>query len=544
MEKALIEALAPIALTRQELKAMNKSDLRDMLMVMFSLVLATLTGFLRQSVIASMLGAGRATDIYLVAFAVPEFIFIALPIVLSPVLMPLFSQARRQAGEQLAWAWGARLSARVMLLLAGLAVCTGLAAPILTGWLSPGFSQTERQQVTALFYPMLPGILLMGLSTLAGSFLQVYRRFVRPVLTTAIYNLAFIAALLWLPLENPLERTGWGVTIGAGAAFLFQLPLFLRLMGQAQLQTSPPAPKALPNLDEAFRLLGWMAAGYGVHHLILFIDRAMATGLGEGAAAVLNFGYHLALVVGQISGLAVSYVVFPTLVESVGARQQEDTDRVLRHALALVLAAALPAAAGLIALREPLVRLLLEHGAFSAQATAGVSAALAIYTLAVTADALCQPLWRLVYARRTGRTVLAVNSVQTMVRLGANLILTSFWGYNGLAWAAVLGLAVQLLLLGWLARSRYGFSISLAGWKTAGYLFLAALAAGLAGGWVAAALSGWLPDMSDIWELLAGGALLLAIYGLFIFPFLKQIPWLRSMMHERDANENIDETAL
>lgn len=515
---------------------MNKSDLRDTLIVMFSLALATLTGFLRQSVIAYTLGAGRVTDIYLVAFAVPEFVFIALPVVLAPVLMPLFSQVRRQAGEGAAWAWGARLSARVLLILAGLIGCAALAAPLLLRWLSPGFSGTERQQATALFYPMLPGILLMGLSTLAGSFLQIYRRFARPALTTAVYNLVFIAALLWLPLENPLERTGWGVTFGAGAAFLFQLPLLLRLARGVRAQPAP-ALTARPGMSEAFRLLGWMAAGYGVHHLILFVDRAMATGLGEGAAAVLNFGYHLALVVGQVSGLAVSYVVFPSLVESVGAKQLDETGKSLRHALGLALSIALPAAAGLIVLREPLVRLLLERGAFSAQSTVEVSAVLAIYTLAVTADALCQPLWRLVYAARKGWNVLAVNGAQTLVRLAANLILIKIMGYNGLAWSAVLGLTVQLLLLGWLARSRFNFTIHLGAWKTAGKLFLAALAAGGAAWCVQQALARYLPDVSYILGLLASGILLLVVDGLLVLPIYKQTQWMRSTTRERDIIE-------
>ncbi len=516
---------------------MNKSDLRDTLIVMFSLALATLTGFLRQSVIAYTLGAGRVTDIYLVAFAVPEFVFIALPVVLAPVLMPLFAQVRRQAGERAAWAWGASLSARVMLILAGLIGCAALATPLLLRWLSPGFSAIERQQAAALFYPMLPGILLMGLSTLAGSFLQIYRRFARPALTTAVYNLVFMAALLWLPLQNPLQRTGWGVSLGAGAAFLFQLPLLLRLVRGVRAQPAP-ALTARPGMGEAFRLLGWMAAGYGVHHLILFVDRALATGLGEGAAAVLNFGWHLALVVGQVSGLAVSYVIFPSLVESVGARQLDEAGKALRHALGLVLAIALPAAAGLIVLREPLVRLLLERGAFSAQSTVEVSAVLAIYTLAVSADALCQPLWRMVYAARKGWDVLAVNGAQTLVRLAANLILIKIMGYNGLAWSAVLGLTVQLLLLGWLVRSRFHFTIEPGGWKTSGKLLLAALAAGGAAWGLQLAIARWLPDFSYILGLFASAILLLVVDGLLVLPLYKQTQWIRSTTRERDIIEH------
>ena len=510
---------------------MNKADLRDTAVVMFSLMLATLTGFLRQTVIAYTLGVERATDIYLVAYAAPEFVFIALPIVLSPVLLPLFSQVRRQNGERSAWSWGFQLSAWVMMILIGIVLCTALAAPIFLRWLSPGFSPSDRQQAVALLYPMLPGILLMGLSTLAGSFLQIYRRFALPALTTAVYNLVFMAGLLWLPQQDPLNRTGWSVTISACAAFVIQLPLLLRVWwlvhGQAE-----PSPVVSTNLRVSFQLLGWMVVGYSIHHLILFIDRAMATSLGEGVAAMLNFGYHPALVVGQVSGLAVSFIVFPTLIETVGTKQLDEVRRALRLSLGLVLAIALPVGASLIVLREPLVRLLLEHGAFLSQATAEVSTVLAIYTLAVTLDALCQPLWRLIYASRRGRMVFAVNGVQTIVRLAANLLLVKIIGYEGLAWSAVLGLSVQLLLLGWLARTRFHFTIGAGGWKIAGKILLAALVAGLAAWLVENTMERMLPDFSFIVRLIAGAIVLLVVYGLLTLPIYKQTHWIRSTTGE------------
>jgi hypothetical protein len=84
----------------------QRDDYRATLIVMFGLAAANLTGFLRQAAIAHQLGAGRAADIYLVAFAVPEFIFVALPIVLSPAFIPLFADCRLQAGEASAWRFG------------------------------------------------------------------------------------------------------------------------------------------------------------------------------------------------------------------------------------------------------------------------------------------------------------------------------------------------------------------------------------------------------------------------------------------------------
>lgn len=506
---------------------MDKGDLRNTAIVMFSLVLVTLTGFLRQSVIAYSLGADRTTDIYLVAYAVPEFIFIALPVVLSPVLLPLFSQIRHRHGERSAWYWGFRISSWIILVIFLIIICLIITTPVFVKFLSPGFSPIERELAASLFFRMLPGILLMGLSAILGTFLQGYRCFSVSVLTTGVYNLTFIAGILWLPQQEPLNRTGWSVTIGALAAVVFQIPFVLRVWRSISIDKEPLSIE-WKYMREAFRLLGWMAAGYSVHHLILFIDRAMATTQGEGVAAILNFGYHPALIVAQVSGLAVSFVVFPTLVESVSAEQLDGVQRSLRLALGLVLAIALPVGVGLVILREPLVRFLFEHGEFSAQATTEVSTILAIYTLALTFDALCQPLWRLVYASRQGWIVFVINSIQTVVRLVANIILINLIGYIGLAWSAVVGLMLQLFILGGLANRWFHFTLGRLGWINVGKIFLATFCAGVVAWSIDTIGRSFLPEIPYVIRMGTAGIILLVVYSILIIPLLKKTQWIRN----------------
>ena len=116
---------------------MHKDDYQATLIVMFGLAAANLTGFVRQAAVAHQLGAGRAADVYLIAFAVPEFIFIALPIVLSPAFIPLFADCRLRAGDASAWRFALRVTGA---LVAALLVLTALAGLGFAGdyraWLS------------------------------------------------------------------------------------------------------------------------------------------------------------------------------------------------------------------------------------------------------------------------------------------------------------------------------------------------------------------------------------------------------------------------
>ena len=490
---------------------MRREDYRATLIIMSGLAAAALTGFVREASLAYQLGVGRATDIYLIAFTIPEFVFTALPIVLVPAFLPLFADLRLRVGEAGAWRFGGRVAWALLALLVGLTALVGWSAPLTLRWLAPGFDGSQRAQATQALSLMLPALSLMGGATLAGAILQVYRRFARPALATALYNLTFVAALIGLPLASGVGRAAWGVTLGAAAALALQLPLLWghRPSSRGARQgdsAGQPVPIGLAGL---WRLAGPLAAGYAVHHIIYFVDRAMATTAGSGSVATLNYAYRLALVAGQLSGLAVSTALFPRMAEQAAGDDLAGLRSSLAGALRFVWMVGLPASGVLIVLRTPLIRVLFERGAFDRAATAAVGDVLGWYALAVLADALCQPLWRIVYARRRAWTVLAVNGLQTGVRILANLALIRHLGYNGLAISAVLGLAIQAAVLGYLARRSLGAYLTAQWWKGALRVVAAAVLGLAAAGGLASALAASPPLV----PLLAGGALGALIYG-------------------------------
>lgn len=462
---------------------MQQEDYQATLLVMVGLAAASLTGLVRQATLAHQLGAGRAADIYLVAFALPEFAFVALPIVISPVFLPLFAKRRLENGEASAWHLGLRTAALLLLSLLGVSVLAGWSAPLYLSSLAPGFTDVELRHATQITRLMLPAIVLQGGATLAGAALQVYRRFARPALATAVYNITFCGVLLLLPLPWPAGRAAYGVLLGAVAALFLQGSLLWRHRPSSFSVGKRCAQKEILGQDirHMVRLTVSLTAGYAVHHAILFVDRAMATTLGTGRAASLQYAYHLALVVGQLSGLAVSTAIFPRLAEQAADGDDPGARAGLGDAVRLVLLIGLPATCALVLLRTPVVELLLKRGAFSATAVAAVTQPLSWYAIAVFADALCQPLWRMVYAHHRPWTVLAVNSIQTATRLVCNFALVPAFGYNGLALSAAIGLLLQAGVLAWWAWRQIGPYLTRTWWSDAGRIVLAtAVSAGAA----------------------------------------------------------------
>lgn len=430
------------------------------LIVFISLIFSTLTGYLRQTSIAYVLGAGKTTDIFLVSYAIPEFVFIALPIILAPVIIPFFIRLRQKFGEVTAWSFAKKIIVFFVIIILVLVFINFVGASLFIRLLSPGFVQSEHSQAGKLFYLMLPGIFFMGLASLISAFLQIFRKFARPILMTAIYNVVFILCLFMFPDKDALVRAGWGVTLGALAAFLLQLPLFLKIIPSGIFNHSQ---ESILNgsFSKVYKLTIWIAAGYLTHHLIIFIDRAMATTTGEGNASLLNFAYHLVLTIGQLSGLAVSIVIFPDISEKLSESLFDKANQYLLKALKLVFMFSLPVSIGVIIFRLPITKLLFEYGAFGSDTTTLVSNTLIFYTLSVFIDSLCQPLWRSVYAWQKGSVVFYVNLIQTVIRVAANLTLVKIIGYNGIALSAVIGLFVQFVLLLIIARRQFALKITL-----------------------------------------------------------------------------------
>jgi len=209
------------------------------------------------------------------------------------------------------------------------------------------------------------------------------------------------------------------------------------------------------------------------------------------------------------------------LAEQAAREDSAGIKKSLGDALRFVLLIGLPTTCALVLLRVPIVDILLKRGAFDAAAAATVSRPLLWYAVAVLADALCQPLWRLVYAHQRPWTVLIVNGIQTAVRLLCNIALIPAFGYTGLALSAAIGLLLQAGVLTWWTWRQVGPYLDRTWWNDAARIALATAVA------VATAWAGThkLAAASPMLILCAGGALGGLAYLLALKSFRLRIRW-------------------
>jgi putative peptidoglycan lipid II flippase len=463
---------------------MKKEEYFAVLILMAGILAATLSGFLREATLAHLLGTGREADIYLIAYSVPEFVIIALAIIIPPAFIPLFADYRQRYSDGEAWHFGLQVLGSLFVVLFSVTVIAIMAAPLYLHWLAPGFNEIEYYQTVRAARFMMPAIVFMGCAVLLAAALQVYRRFESTAMTNVIYNVTFVLVLFLAPIAWLVGRIALGVVLGAAAALMIQIPFLWKHRASLRFsilteRLSDEIESSSARIGKFARLAGPLIIGYSIHHIIWFVDRSMATMLAVGSVATLNYAYRLALVIGQLSGVAVSTAVFPRLSEQASVNDEDGLKSSLTGSLNLVWMIALPATCALILLREPLIQVLYEHGAFNQQSTYAVSEVIVWYSLAVLADAMCQPFWRIIYAWRRVWTVSAVNGIQTAVRIVCNIVLIRSFGYKGIAISAMAGLTLQVILLGWLAQRRLGTIIVYQWWRDARMVIIASLFASI-----------------------------------------------------------------
>jgi putative peptidoglycan lipid II flippase len=163
-----------------------------------------------------------------------------------------------------------------------------------------------------------------------------------------------------------------------------------------------------------------------------------------------------------VIALSVATALFPTLAELAARGDQAQLRRVFEVTLRHLLFLTLPAAVGLVVLAGPLVRLLLERGAFDAASTALTAWALLFFALGLVGHAIVEILTRVFYALKDTKTPVGVGIAAMVVNIGLSLLLLALFArlnwppHGGLALANSAAVTLEMAALLWLLRPRLG----------------------------------------------------------------------------------------
>ena len=245
-------------------------------------------GFIRDMIMAWLLGAGLLADAFVVANRIPNLLrrFMAEGAV-SVAFVPVFSEVREREGLERAYLMAQQIMTLMFYGLVVVVVIGELAAPALVAVMAPGFLQSGVFDITVhLTRIMFPYILLIGVSVLFMGILNSLGHFAAPAAAPILMNLFMIGVPLLCyvayPLfSSPADALAWGVITGGIAQILIQIPSLLKRHVPLRLTSNFNSPR----IRQVLRLLGVAAIGASIYQINVLIGTLLASLLPQGSVS-------------------------------------------------------------------------------------------------------------------------------------------------------------------------------------------------------------------------------------------------------------------
>lgn len=423
---------------------------RAALVIVIMTIFSRLSGFFREMAIAHQFGATAATDAYVLAYTLPFVFMGVVGGAIAATTVPVFTEyaAANRVGE----AW--RLFSSVInVLVLVLVVITGLGmllAPRLVALMAPGFSGSTADLAALLMMIMLPSLVFMVLSNLFMGLLNANNVFGPPAAGPAIMNTTIILAALALGGVYGIQGLAFGTVAGAMLAALVQIPFLLK----AGFRWYPVLDFAHPGVRKLFGLMLPVLLTSAMSQGYLFIERMLASGLSEGSIAALNYANKLVLLPQGLFVFAVSAAIFPTLSRRISEGKPGEMARILSRGVKLVFLVAVPAGVGLMVLREPVISLLFERGAFDGKAVGMTAVALLFYSFGLAGLSVNPLLSRGLFALQDMWAPFKATVGMLAVNITAALLLVDRLQHGGLALAYSMAVTSNMLFLVWFLQRK------------------------------------------------------------------------------------------
>ena len=391
--------------------------LRSVLSISAATILSRVTGYVRLSAQAAVLGTAVVADAYALAVLLPSLIYeLFLGGILYSIFIPVLVGRITGHGEEDARRLTNALFTLVLPLMALLALLgVVFARPLVT--LVVGFSPSgdvppadvrETTDLAVFFFRAFAvQMLFYGLTTIATGVLQAHRRFFLPTFAPVLNNLIIIgsfAAFLFLrdaDLSLALYVLAFGVTIGVAVMALALVPTLLALGYRPRPQVGHPA--LLPTARLAGPMVVLVAASVGFQ----LLAARLATGFG--AYAELTYAFTIFSLPYGIFVVAIATALMPELSEKHSGEDIEGYRETFSFGLRTMIFVVVPSTVGLIVLAEPIVGLLYQRGEFGASDTQSVAELLIAYSVGLLGYSAYFFFVRAFYSRQNTKTPALLN---------------------------------------------------------------------------------------------------------------------------------------
>jgi putative peptidoglycan lipid II flippase len=385
-------------------------------------ILSRIFGYVRDSRIAFLLGAGTAADAYTTAYRIPNLLRrLVGEGAVSAAFIPVFTQYIAENKEEDGWKFANTMLTVITVFLTVATIAGIMLSPLIVRLFASGFGDTPgKLELTAVLSRiMFPYIFLISLSALSMGILNSFHRFGAPAFAPVVLNLTMIVFSFLGGLFGDVTRTlAVGVVAGGALQLAIQIPALLKTGWKIGFKLDFHHP----GVQKVVTLMVPVIFGVGIVQVNILVGTQFASYLAEGSVTAIYIADRVMEFVLGVYAVSVSTVILPLLSRQAALLQMDELKTTLNFATRLILFITFPATVGLILLRREIIEVLFQHGDFSAASTALTARALPFFALGLSAFSMVKVIVPAFYALQDTRTPVKVAFAAMFLNIGLNFL--------------------------------------------------------------------------------------------------------------------------
>jgi putative peptidoglycan lipid II flippase len=414
-------------------------------------------GLGREVVAAGYYGISGPMSAFTIAFQVPNLIrALFADAALQPAFVPVFTELIGKKHYKEAFRLASTLLLLVTMVLGAITALFVLLAPVVMPVFAPGFEGEILDLTVSLSQVLFPILVMLGISGVVVGILNSYDRFGAFAISPLFWNLTIILVLVAIePMFEGQDRIyAYAIAILAGTLVQLLIPVW-------DLRHTPFRFRLSfdwrhPGVRRVLLLMLPVTISLGLINFNLLINSFFASFVSEQAPAAIDKAFRIYQLPQGIFSVAIATVLFPTLARFANAGEIDNLRATMANGMRQILFVLLPAAAAILALSEPMIRLVYQRGAFNPAETAVVSTALFWFAFSLPTNGLYLLQTRTFFSLQRPWQATSLAAIDLVVSALAALALYKPFGVGGIVAGTGIGTTAAVIAQAVILRREFG----------------------------------------------------------------------------------------
>jgi putative peptidoglycan lipid II flippase len=348
-----------------------------------------IAGLVREVVAASYYGVNGPMSAFTIAFQVPNLVrALFADAALQPAFVPIFTEQLERKNYREAFRLASTLLLLVTLVLGAITALFVLTASFVMPLFAPGFSGELLNLTITLSQVLFPILILLGISGVVVGILNSYDRFGAFAISPLFWNLTIIAVVVLLAPAFHGQNRIYAYAIGILLGTLVQL-----LIPTFDLRNTPfkfewSFEWRNPDVRRVLLLMLPVTISLGLINFNMLINSLFGSLVSDQSPAAIDKAFRIYQLPQGIFSVAIATVLFPTLARFASRGEIENLRATMANGMRQILFVLIPAAAAVLVLSTPMIRLVYQRGEFTPEQTALVATALFWFAFSLPTNGL------------------------------------------------------------------------------------------------------------------------------------------------------------